>query len=107
MVLYTFKSTQTVATREVGASSPEQAMAETTTVRISTRAQRTLKRLSKVTGRSQTALLDEAVEELRRRRFFEEANRAYVALKADPKAWAEELEERKAWEATLGDGQDD
>jgi predicted transcriptional regulator len=82
-------------------------VAETTTVRISSQAQRTLQQLSKATGRSQTALLDEAVEELRRKRFFEEANRAYAALKADPKAWAEELEERKAWEATLGDGQDD
>lgn len=82
-------------------------MAETTTVRISSHAQRTLQQLSKATGRSQTALLEEAVEELRRKRIFEEANRAFAALKADPKAWAEELEERKAWEATLRDGQDD
>lgn len=82
-------------------------MADTTTVRISSRAQRTLQQLSKATGRSQTALLEEAVEELRRKRIFEEANRAYTALKADPKAWAEELEERKSWETTLGDGQDD
>lgn len=82
-------------------------MAGSTTVRISLRAQRTLQQLSKTTGRSQTALLEEAVEELRRKRIFEEANRAYAALKSDPKAWAEELEERKAWEATLGDGQDD
>lgn len=82
-------------------------MAHTTTVRISSSAQRTLQQLSKATGRSQTALLEEAVEELRRKRFFEETNRAFAALKADPKAWAEELEERKAWETTLGDGQGD
>lgn len=82
-------------------------MATTTTVRISSQAQRTLRQLSKATGRSQAALLEEAVEELRRKRIFEEANRAFAALKADPKAWAEELEERKAWEATLGDGQAD
>lgn len=81
-------------------------MAETTTVRISSTAQRTLQELSKATGRSQTSLLEEAVEELRRKRIFEEANRAFTALKADPRAWAEELEERKAWETTLGDGQD-
>ena len=81
-------------------------MAETTTVRVSSQVQRTLKQLSKATRRSQTALLEEAVEEFRRKKIFEEANRAYAALKADPKAWAEELEERKAWEVTLGDGQD-
>ena len=82
-------------------------MAETTTVRISSNAQRTLQQLSKATGRSQTALLEEAVEELRRKRLLEEANRAFAALKEDPKAWAEELAERKEWEATLRDGQDD
>ena len=82
-------------------------MADTTTVRISSHAQRTLRQLSKTTKRSQTALLEEAIEELRRKKFFEEANRAFAALKADPKAWAEELEERKAWESTLGDGQDE
>jgi predicted DNA-binding protein len=82
-------------------------MAETTTVRISSKAQQTLQQLSKATGRSQTALLEEAVEELRRKRIFEEANAAFAALKADPKAWAEELEERKVWESTLNDGQDE
>lgn len=29
-----------------------------------------------------------------------------AALKADPEAWAEELAERKLWEATLMDGLD-
>lgn len=82
-------------------------MAQTTTVRISSSALRSLQQLSKATGRSQIALVEEAVEELRRKRIFEEANRVFVALKADPKAWAEELEERKAWEGTLGDGQED
>jgi hypothetical protein len=38
-----------------------------------------------------------------RRRMLEQANRAYAALRADPEAWAEELEERRAWEATLAD----
>ena len=82
-------------------------MARSTTVRISSSALRCLQQLAKATGRSQTSLVEEAVEELRRKKIFEEANRAFAALKADPKAWADELEERKAWEATLGDGQDD
>lgn len=80
-------------------------MASTTTVRISSTARKTLQRLSKATGRSLTALLDEAIEELRRKTFFAEANRTFATLKASPKAWAEELEERRAWEVTVSDGQ--
>ncbi len=33
-----------------------------------------------------------------------ETNRAYAVLKADPKAWKEEHEERGHWDATLADG---
>jgi hypothetical protein len=32
--------------------------------------------------------------------------RVYAALRADTEAWAEELKERKLWEATLMDGLD-
>lgn len=66
-------------------------VAGTTTVRISSAARKSLQQLSKATGRSLTALLDEAIEELRRKSYFDEANRAFAALKANPKAWAEEL----------------
>jgi len=33
-----------------------------------------------------------------------ETNRAYAALKADKKAWAESRQERTLWESTLADG---
>ncbi len=39
-----------------------------------------------------------------RRRFDAEATAAFQRLRDDPKAWQEELEERKLWEATLPDG---
>jgi predicted transcriptional regulator len=45
-----------------------------------------------------------AVEAYRRRCFLEAANADYAALRADPAAWAEELEERRLWDATLLDG---
>jgi hypothetical protein len=50
------------------------------------------------------SLLDEAVEQLRRLKFLAQANAAFAALKADPKAWKAELDERRLWESTLSDG---
>jgi hypothetical protein len=51
-------------------------------------------------------ILEQAIEEYRRRRFLDDVNRAYEALRNDPTAWAEELEERAAWDATISDGLD-
>lgn len=50
------------------------------------------------------ALLDEAVEALRRQRFLEQVNSAYATLRADPRAWAAIEAERRAWDLTLPDG---
>lgn len=74
------------------------------TVRITPSAHRTLRALAERSGRSMQDLLDEAVEELRRKRFFEQMNAAYARLKADPRASKEEQADRAAWEGTLGDG---
>ncbi len=49
------------------------------------------------------AILDEAVETYRRQCFLERANAAFAALRNDPNAWQEELEERAAWDITLTD----
>jgi predicted transcriptional regulator len=76
-----------------------------TTVRISPTAHRTLRELAAHCGESMPAILDRAIEEYRRKRFLEEANAAYAALRANPEAWREEQEERALWEATLADGQ--
>jgi len=46
----------------------------------------------------------DASEDFRRRQFLQEANHAYTQLKNAPLAWAEELEERRVWDVTLGDG---
>lgn len=56
----------------------------------------------------EAVLLDKAAELLARHDFLEKTNRQYAALKKDPQAWKEELEERGHWDATLLDGlQDD
>jgi hypothetical protein len=74
------------------------------TIRISETAHGTLRALAKAEGKPMLAVLDEAVEALRRQRFLEQVNAAYAGLRADPHAWKAVEHERRAWEATLADG---
>jgi hypothetical protein len=60
--------------------------------------------MSRAEGKPMAALLDEAVETLRRQRFLEQVNAAYAALRANPVAWESIHGERRDWEATLPDG---
>ena len=53
------------------------------------------------------AVLEKALKLYEERAFWEKTNRAYAALKANPRAWEQELEERQEWEATLKDGLED
>ncbi len=50
------------------------------------------------------SVIDQAIEDLRRRKMLEATNSAFSALKADKRAWQEELDERNEWENTLLDG---
>ena len=77
------------------------------TVRISSQAHRSLKELSELTGQPMPAVLDKAIEEYRRRQFLEGLSADFAALRKDPKAWQQELDERAEWDATLGDGLED
>jgi hypothetical protein len=76
------------------------------TVRVSEDTHNRLRELVARTGQSMQLILEHAVEDYRRRCFFDELNRAFAALKNDPQAWAEEVEERTAWEVTIADGLD-
>ena len=73
-------------------------------VRISSSSYQTLKTLSKGKGQSMQSVIDQAIEDLRRRRLLDETNLAFSALKADKEAWAAESEERRLWGNTLADG---
>lgn len=77
------------------------------TVRISSASRKVLRELAVRKAESMQKILDEAIEEYRRRHFLDEANRAYAALRRKPAAWKAEVEERKEWDATLADGLDD
>jgi hypothetical protein len=73
------------------------------TVRIKPETHAKLKQLAVLSGRSMPEVLDDAVEALRRQRLLEETNEAYAALRANPKAWQQELAERSAWDSALAD----
>ena len=74
------------------------------TVRISEESHQILKQLAERTGQTMMAVLDDVLNECRRKLFFEQMNAGYAELRADPKAWAEHQAERKLWDATLQDG---
>jgi hypothetical protein len=73
-------------------------------VRISESSYRILRSLAEMEGISMQAALDRVLEEQRRKVFLTEANAAFAALKAEPKAWAQERAERELWAKTLADG---
>ena len=66
-----------------------------------------LRELANDAGASMPEVLADAIDQLYRKRFLDECNRAYERLKGDPKGWQEELRERRAWDRTLSDGLED
>lgn len=75
-----------------------------TQVRISNTTHQILRDLSSEVGESMQTIVEEAIEQYRRRRFLEGLNQDFKTLKEDSQAWQEELEERALWDKTLLDG---
>jgi hypothetical protein len=50
-----------------------------------------------------TKVLDDAVEALERKVFFDTFNQRYQKLREDPEAWADIEQERRAEEGAVGD----
>ena len=67
-----------------------------TTVRIRPETRDTLPELAQELKEPMQEVLAKAVEAYWGRHILEAHNAAYAALRADPKAWAEEMEERVA-----------
>lgn len=74
------------------------------TIKISSTSYNTLQQIAARSGESIEALLDQAIEQYRRQKFLEAANKAYAPLRNNPEEWAIEMEERQAWDVTLDDG---
>jgi hypothetical protein len=78
----------------------------TPTVRISEMSHRILREVAEKTGDTMLEVLDKALDDYRRKLFFQMMNKGYAVLKSDPAAWAAMKHERSAWDATLMDGLD-
>lgn len=74
-----------------------------TTIRVSEETRDRLAALSESTGRPMTRMLDEAVDALERRVFFDRFNRRYDELRRNAEALAEIDAERRLEEGALGD----
>lgn len=79
---------------------------ESPNIRISAQSKATLRELANHEGKPMQTVLDEAIEQYRRDRFFRELNEGYARLQANPQAWKEELDERSLWDSSLTDGLD-
>ena len=74
-----------------------------TTIRVSERTRDRFAKLAATTGRPMTQLLDEAVDALERRVFFDQLSKGYDALRADAEAWSEVGAERRIESGALRD----
>lgn len=76
----------------------------TTTIRVSTKTQQTVRHLALQAGLPMQEVVDHAIELYRRKQLLDAANAAYAAVQAQPAMLHEMLEERAEWDATLSDG---
>ena len=74
-----------------------------TTIRVSEETRDRLASMAGATGRPMTRVLDDAVEALERKIFFDALNRRFQELRDDQEAWAEIERERRAEEGAVGD----
>ncbi len=81
-------------------------MAQPSTVRIDKSAHQMLRQLSETMGEPMSAVLTKAIEELRRKRMFDDADSAFVAMRNDATSWSEETKERNISAGTLADDLD-
>jgi predicted transcriptional regulator len=75
-----------------------------TQARLSPETHSKVVRLAQETGKTQQEVIDLAVSRYERETFLERLNEDFARLRSDPEEWEKEQEERREWEATLGDG---
>jgi hypothetical protein len=82
-------------------------MTESLTIRVSRSTHELLRDLASKSNTTITAVVDEAVRDLQRKKFWEDFNAECAALRADPEAWADLRQEDSVWDQTLADGLED
>ncbi len=73
-------------------------------IRISQAAYEKLNQLEGELGMSKQSVIEKALDRLVRENLLKKSNEAYLALRKDPQALAEELEERSIWDSAVADG---
>ena len=73
-------------------------------MRITEATQENLDILVKMINKSKQIIIERAVDHYVREQFLRKTNEEFAIMKANPKLWAQEMEEREEWEATLQDG---
>ncbi len=63
-----------------------------------------MRELAHNTDTTMQSVIEHALLEYKKRLFWDQAERDFSAIRDDPKAWNEEIAERKAWDASLMDG---
>jgi predicted DNA-binding protein len=79
-------------------------MMESLTIRVSRSTHGRLRELADQTGDTMADIVDRAVRNYQRERFWKDYHAAYEALQADPSAWADFQSEVELWDSTSGDG---
>ncbi len=74
-----------------------------TTIRVSIRTRDRIAILAGTSGQPMNAVVDEALDALERRRFFDELNTRYGELRQDERAWSDIERERAVEAASLHD----
>ena len=77
---------------------------KSSTVRIDNMTKVLLKELAEKEDQPMQAVLQEALQEYRRKLVLKECSEAYAKLRADEDAWTDELKERAEWDNTIADG---
>jgi predicted transcriptional regulator len=82
-------------------------MGDSTTIRVRKEIYDAIKSLARQRNEKIQDVIEQAVKEYKKKKFFEELNAGYAKLKKDSGDWTEEAAERKDWEVTLRDGLED
>ncbi len=77
---------------------------ESLTIRVSRSTHGLLRQLAARSGATMTEIVDRAVREYERARFWADYQAAYAAMEADPAGLADLQGEVNAWDATSADG---
>jgi predicted DNA-binding protein len=76
---------------------------ESLTIRVSRSTHGRLRELAQRTGETMADIVDLAVRNYQRERFWADYHAAYTALQADPVAWADFQSEVELWDTTSAD----